>query len=313
MRALVTGGNGFVGRHLCAELRNRSWETFVAGRSAGDGDAVDFELDLADAANVRDAVAAARPDVVFHLAAQAFVPRAREDPLGTFETNVMGTARLVDAMRAFSPGAPMRLVFVSSGEVYGAHPASDLPLREDATTAPSNPYAASKLAGETIVLAATRENAIGAIVTRAFNQIGPGQSPPFVVPSFAARLARIAAGGDPLLPVGNLESQRDFLDVRDVVRAYADLGERGVPGEIYNVCSGVPTAIVDILRKLVTIAHVGVEIREDPALVRAVDVPIVYGDNAKLRAATDWEPTFALARTLRDVYDESARTVGAGA
>ncbi len=313
MRALVTGGNGFVGRHLCAELRSRGAQTFVAGRSAGDDDEVDFELDLADAASVRNAVVAARPDMVYHLAAQAFVPRSTEDPLGTFDTNVMGTARLVDAIRSLHPGAPMRLVFVSSGEVYGAHPAGDLPLREDATTAPSNPYAASKLAGETIVLAATRAKAIDAIVTRAFNQIGPGQSRPFVVPSFAARLARIAAGGDPLLTVGNLEPQRDFLDVRDVVRAYADLGERGVPGEIYNVCSGVPTAIVDILRKLVTIAHVGVEIREDPALVRAVDVPIVYGDNAKLRAATGWEPTFALARTLRDVYDEVARAVGAGA
>ncbi|MBD5606506.1 MAG: GDP-mannose 4,6-dehydratase [Candidatus Eremiobacteraeota bacterium] len=313
MRALVTGGNGFVGRHLCAELRARGCETLVAGRSSDAPGAVDVELDLADDANVRRVVAAARADVVFHLAAQAFVPRSNEDPLGTFDTNVMGTARLVEALRAAHPGAPARLVFVSSGEVYGAHPASDLPLREDAFTAPSNPYAASKLAGEAIVLAATRAKAVAAVVTRAFNQIGPGQSAPFVVPSFAARLARIAAGGDPVLTVGNLEPKRDFLDVRDVVRAYADLGARGVAGEVYNVCSGSPVAIVDILRKLVTIAHVGVEIREDPALVRAVDVPIVYGDNAKLRAATGWTPAYGLAQSLRDVFDEAARNVEARA
>jgi GDP-4-dehydro-6-deoxy-D-mannose reductase len=309
MRALVTGGSGFVGRHLCAELRARGHAVTVAGRAAdGDAAGIDVELDLAFPQSIRDAFEAANPSVVFHLAAQAFVPRATEYPLETYETNVLGTARVIDALRARSASERPRLVFVSSGEVYGARSRAELPLRETATTAPATPYAASKSAGEAVVLASARTYGFSAIVTRAFNQIGPGQNPLFVVPALAGRLARIAAGGDPVLPVGNLESQRDFLDVRDVVRAYADLAEHGADGEIYNVCSGMPTPIVDLLRKLVTIAHVGVEIREDPALVRAVDVPVTYGDNTKLRAATGWEPSYTLMRTLRDVYDDAVKS-----
>jgi len=304
VRALVTGGNGFVGRFLCAELRTRGYDTVAAGRGL-DGQ-VDVELELLDGENVRHAIEAARADVVFHLAAQAFVPRATERPLETYEINVMGTARVVDAIRGLPPAGRPRLIFVSSGEVYGAHAAADLPLRESAEARPATVYAASKLAGESIVLVGARTYGFEALVTRAFNATGPGQSDRFAVPAFAARLARIAAGGDPVLPVGNLTPQRDFLDVRDVVRAYADLAERGEAGEVYNVCSGTPTAIVDILRKLVTIAHVGVEIREDPALVRPVDVPLFYGDNSKLRAATGWEPAFPLIRTLRDLYADAA-------
>jgi GDP-4-dehydro-6-deoxy-D-mannose reductase len=311
MRALVTGGNGFVGRHLCAELRGRGHIAIVAGRSK-DG-AIDLELELGDAESVRGAVDRSRPEVVFHLAAQASNPRATQAPLETYDINVLGTARVIDAIRALPAAVRPRLLHVGSGEVYGAHAATEMPLREDASTRPATPYAASKLAAEAIVLASARTYGISAIVTRAFNQTGPGQSDSFVVPAFAARLARIAAGGDPVLPVGNLEPKRDFLDVRDVVRAYADLAERGQAGETYNVCSGTPVAIVDILRKLVTVAHVGVEIREDAALLRPVDVPVVYGDNTKLRAATGWQPEIPLVRTLRDIYEDAAGRVAAGA
>jgi len=306
----VTGGNGFVGRHLCAELRGRGCEVVSAARSL-DGPGVDVPLELSDAANVRGVVERARPDVVFHLAAQAFVPQATREPLDTYDVNVLGTARLVEALRALPNGARPRLVFVSSGDVYGAHPAADMPLLETALPAPATTYAASKLAGEAIVLASARAYGLSALVTRAFNHIGPGQSERFVVAAFAARLAAIAAGGPPLFPVGNLTPQRDFLDVRDVVRAYADLAERGADGETYNVCSGVATRVQDVLRTLVTFARVGVEIREDPALVRAVDVPLSFGDPAKLKAATGWTPAFTLARSLRDVYEDARARVAA--
>jgi len=301
VRALVTGGNGFVGRHLCAELRARGAAVVVAGR-ASDGDHVDLPFDLGDHDNVRGVVEAARADVVFHLAAQAFVPAATSDPLPTYDTNVLGTARLIEAIRGLPAAVRPRLLYVSSGEVYGAHAANELPLRETAQTRPATPYAASKLAAEAIVYASARTYGLSALVTRAFNHIGPGQSDRFVVAAFAQRLAAIASGGDPLFPVGNLTPERDFLDVRDVVRAYADLAERGEPGEIYNVCSGVPTRIQDILRQLVMAARVGVEIREDAALMRAVDVPVFYGDNTKLIAATGWKPAYTLAHSLRDVY-----------
>lgn len=301
MRVLITGGNGFVGTHLTAELRSRGADVVIAGRPSDDSH-IDMPLDLGDTGNVRAVVEAAGASVIFHLAAQAFVPAATTDPLATYDTNVIGTARVIEAMRGLRGEAPAKLVYVSSGEVYGAHAGTIYPLRETAPAHPATPYAASKLAAETIIAASAKTYGISAVVARPFNHIGPGQSENFVVAAFARRLAGIAAGGAPLLPVGNLTSQRDFLDVRDVARAYADLAERGVPGEIYNVCSGVPVRIQELLRQLVMAARVGVEIREDPALVRAVEVPISYGDNAKLVAATGFRPTFTLAHSLRDIY-----------
>ncbi|GAC1542725.1 MAG: GDP-mannose 4,6-dehydratase [Vulcanimicrobiaceae bacterium] len=273
----------------------------VAGRTT-DGNHVDLPLDLGDLDSVRGVVEAARADAIFHLAAQAFVPAATSDPLPTYDTNVVGTARLIEALRRLPAERRPKLLYTSSGEVYGAHAAAELPLRETAQTRPATPYAASKLAAEAIVSASARTYGIAAVVTRAFNHIGPGQSASFVVAAFARRLAAIAAGGDPLFPVGNLTSERDFLDVRDVVRAYVDLAERGIPGEVYNVCSGVPVKIQEVLRQLVMAARVGVEIREDPALMRAVDVPVFYGDNSKLVAATGWQPAYTLSHSLRDIY-----------
>lgn len=311
MRALVTGGNGFVGRHLIEELRTRGYETIVAGHGpALDEATYDVTIDLRESGKLLPLLESARPHLVFHLAAQAFVPRATEDPLETYDINVMGTARLVDAIRRLPDGTMPRLLFVSSAEVYGPHESSDLPLRETTLTNPATPYAASKIAGEAIVLASARTYGFEAIVTRAFNHIGPGQSERFSVPRFARLLAAIAAGAPPILPVGNLETKRDFLDVRDVVRAYIDLCERGSQGEIYNVCSGVGTRMADVLRQLVMTAHVPVEIREDPALMRPADVSTVYGDNAKLKAATGWEPTYSLARSLRDIYEDARSGIG---
>ncbi len=301
MRALVTGGNGFVGRYLAADLREHGHEVVMAGR-ATDGGEIDVPLEIGDLDNVRGVVEIARADVVFHLAAQAFVPQAIREPLATYDTNVMGTARLLEALRALPANARPRLVYVSSGEVYGGHPAADLPLGEAAPPRPETPYAASKLAAESIVLASARTYGLPVVITRAFNHIGPGQSDRFVVAAFAKRLAAIAAGGDALFPVGNLTPARDFLDVRDVARAYVELAECGADGEIYNVCSGVPTRIQDILRQLVMVARVGVEIREDPELMRPADVAVFYGDNAKLKAATRWQPAHSLARSLRDIY-----------
>ncbi len=148
---------------------------------------------------------------------------------------------------------------------------------------------------------------IDAIVTRAFNHIGPGQSDRFVVPSFAAQLARIATGGDPKLLVGNLSAQRDFLDVRDVVGAYVALAKGGIGGSIYNVCSGTAVSIQYVLRELILLARVPVEVREDPTRMRPADVPIFYGDNTALRTVTGWEPRIPLRKSLREIYD-SART-----
>ena len=298
MRALVTGGNGFVGRHLIAELQSRGYETVVAGSGAlGPGE---HAFELTDLASVRETLERTKPEIVFHLAAHASVAEAARNPLETYAANVTGTANVIEALR--SSDTPARLLFVSSAEVYGARAPEEMPIRESSLPAPATIYAASKLAAEAIVLASARTYGLRALVVRPFNLIGPGQSDRFAIGAFAHRLARVASGGPPLFPVGNLTAQRDFLDVRDGVRAFADVAERGVDGQTYNVCSGTPKPVSELLRQLVFAARIGVEMREDPALMRPVDVPIAYGDNAKLREATGWEPKLPLSRTLQDTY-----------
>jgi GDP-4-dehydro-6-deoxy-D-mannose reductase len=304
VRALVTGGNGFVGTHLCAELRTRGHVVVSTGHVAFGPSEV--PLDLEDLEGIRDVVQRARPQVVYHLAARASVADAVSDPLTTYRVNVMGTANIVETLREFTG---IRFVFASSAEVYGGHPLAEMPLRESAAAAPATIYAASKLAAEAIVLASARTFAMHSVIVRPFNLIGPGQSERFAVGAFSHRLAAIAAGGPALFPVGNLSAQRDFLDVRDAAKALADVGERGADGEIYNVCSGKPTSIAEVLRQLVFAARVGVEIREDPDLMRPVDVPMIYGDYTKLHAATGWSPSIPLGATLRDAYSAAREVI----
>jgi GDP-4-dehydro-6-deoxy-D-mannose reductase len=198
--------------------------------------------------------------------------------------------------------APLRVLLISSAEVYGVQRPERMPLDENAVIRPANAYAASKAAAEAYGLAWHRSYDLDCVIARPFNHIGPGQDPRFVVPSFARQLAEIAAGAPPVMHVGNLEPQRDFLDVRDVVAAYVLLLANGRAGEVYNICSGHPVAIREVLRKLITIAGVAVEVRDDPERVRSSDLPILSGDATKLRAATGWAPQYALATSLRDIY-----------
>lgn len=305
MRALVTGASGFVGRHLVEHLAANGHTVTAAG---GPHDAEEMlPIGLRDIDSLHAALDLARPGAVFHLAAQAFVPRSIEDPAETYATNVAGTANLLQALREHRrrSGTNVRLIFVSSAEVYGAQPSRAMPLTETLAPNPVNPYAASKAAAEAIVLGEVRSLGVDAVITRAFNHIGPGQNERFAVPAFATQLAAIAAGGDPVMLVGNLEAKRDFLDVRDVVAAYAALAQHGKSGEIYNVCSGTAASMRDILSELIRIAHVPVEVREDPARMRPADVPLLYGSNAKIREATDWVPAIPLRATLQDVYQEA--------
>ena len=305
MRVLVTGGSGFVGRRLVAALRERGDEVVSASPSQGDDQHI--PLDLTDAENVRAVVEMTRPELVFHLAAQTFVPASIEDPLTTYRVNVDGTAYLLEALRETKP----RLVFASSAEVYGRRPQEDMPLRETLPTRPSNPYAASKAAGEALVLGWHEAYGIDAVISRAFNHIGAGQDARFAVAAFAQRLARIASGQERVLTVGNVESERDFLDVSDVVAAYIALADRGSAGEVYNVCSGQAVKMREVLRRLVNIAGVAVEIREDPELMRGTEVMRSVGDPSKLKRTTGWSPRIGLAESLREVYEEARAEVPA--
>ena len=305
MRVLVTGGSGFVGRRLVEALRSRGYDVVSAAPAHGSDAHVPFQL--TDADNVRSVVETVRPEVVFHLAAQAFIPESIEHPLETYRVNVEGTANLLEALRAqvAREGSKVRLVFASSAEVYGKRPAEDMPLRETLPPRPVNPYAASKAAGEALIVGWSQAFGFDAVIGRAFNQIGAGQDTRFAVAAFAQRLARIASGQEQILHVGNVESERDFLDVHDVVAAYIALAERGASGEVYNVCSGVAVKMREILRRLVNIAGVPVEIREDPALMRASEVTRSVGDPSKLKRTTGWAPRIGLADSLKEIYEEA--------
>jgi GDP-4-dehydro-6-deoxy-D-mannose reductase len=311
MRVLVTGASGFVGAHLLAALA-AAGHTAIAAGGPHDGGAF-VPLDILDADAVRRVVDAAAADAIVHLAGQAFVPQSLADPVGTLAVNATGTALLLEAARAYRDRtqAALRVLVISSAEVYGIQRPDRMPLDETALTRPANPYAASKLAAEAYATAWARTYALDVLVARPFNHIGPGQDARFAIASFARQLAEIAAGGPALLHVGNLDAQRDFLDVRDVVAAYVLLLANARPGEVYNICSGRPVAIREVLRQLITIARVAVEVRDDPDRMRPSDLPILSGDATKLRTATGWEPAFSLAASLRDIYADARERVAA--
>jgi|SRR5579884_858703 len=302
-RALVTGASGFVGPYLLERLRSSGYDVVAAG-GPQETSSEFLPVDLGDPQSLNAAFDIAEPAVVFHLAAQSFVPRSIEAPQETYEANVTGTANMLEALRAWRDRSKndARFLFVSSAEVYGAQDGGSRPIDESAPLHPANPYAASKAAAEAIVLGEAQTFGIDAVIARAFNHIGPRQSDRFVVPSFAAQLAAIAGGAEPVLYVGNLEAKRDFLDVRDVVGAYAALAEHGKRCEIYNVCSGTATSIRDILAELIRIAHVPVEVRDDPQRMRPSDVPVLYGSNEKIRTEVGWSPGISLRRSLQDIY-----------
>lgn len=299
MKALVTGAGGFVGPHLRAALSDEGWES------------VAYDADVRDAGALREALSVEEPDVVFHLAALSSVPESLRAPDETYEVNAIATARLARVVREHggSAGKPVRLLFTSSSEVYGARDFSEMPLRETLAPQPCNPYAASKAAAEALLLGEMRALGGDVVIARAFNHIGPGQSERFAVAHFAHALARIAAGGPNVLYVGDLDAQRDVLDVRDVARAYVALARRGERGEAYNVCRGSAVAIRDLLGQLVAIARVPVEVRTDPQRLRPAEIPISFGSSAKLVERTGWQPRIALAQSLRDIYDAAQKSV----
>jgi GDP-4-dehydro-6-deoxy-D-mannose reductase len=289
MRAFITGAGGFVGRHLCARLLEIGDEVI----------AVDAEVDVTDPDAVAVAVASARPEAIYHLAAQTHVGESWAYPGEALRVNVLGTAAVLAAARAL-PEPPVVLV-VSSAEVYGAVDPDDLPIDESAPLRPVSPYAASKAAAEQLAAQAHYGYGQPVIVVRPFNHVGPGQSPGFVVSALAQRIVEAQRRGARTVAVGTLTARRDYTDVRDVVRAYRSLVTDGTRGEVYNVCSGHDVAVSQMAERLAELAGAEVDFVPDPALIRPVEVPVLRGDGRRLAADTGWKPEISLDTTLADV------------
>jgi GDP-4-dehydro-6-deoxy-D-mannose reductase len=300
LRFLITGSTGFVGRHLTALLQSEGHE--VAGLGLGSG--ADYAVDVRDREAVVAAASDCRPDGVFHLAAIAFVPAANADPVAADAVNHAGTANVLDAAAA----AGARVLVVSTGAVYGTLDPSRLPADEATELRPQDAYAASKAAAEHACIERAGRQEI--IRVRPFNHAGPGQAPQYVCSDFASQIAECEAGRRAArIEVGDLSAERDFTDVRDVVRAYLLAWERGLAGEVYNVCSGRAIAISWILDTLVSMARIDVVVEVRAERLRASDVSRAYGSFAKLEAATGWRPRIPLERTLTDVLDDWRRRV----
>jgi len=300
VRALVTGAGGFVGVHLVRHLEESGDEVVQLERTV-DG------IDVIDTPEITEAVMAAKPTVVYHLAGSADVGGSWDTPQETFLANALGTLNMLEASRQV--GAE-RVLAVSSADVYGRVTEDELPLDEGQPLRPVSPYAASKVAADALAQQAWLGHRQPVVRVRAFNHLGPGQTDRFVAPSLAARIARNERDGGDEVPIGNTAPRRDVTDVRDVVRAYRLLIEHGEPGEVYNVCSGRAVAVQEIADLLLGMADRPMRLVTDPALQRPVDIPVLVGDNTRLASATGWSPTIPLERTLADVLADWRSRLG---
>jgi GDP-4-dehydro-6-deoxy-D-mannose reductase len=314
-RILLTGADGFVGRYLLRALRTAFPSAFLIA-CAREPVMVEADqtlpLDLLSTASIADCLAEARADAIVHLAAATVVPESFADPGLTWRINVDGTLALAQMVMRTTPET--LLLYISSAETYGLTFQRGVPLDEDAPFAPANPYAASKAAAD-LALGEMALRGLRVIRMRTANHTGPGQSDALVVPAFAHQLARIEAGQqEPVLKVGALDRWRDFLDVRDVCAAYAAALSHGndlAPGIAFNIASGTPRRIGDLLDALIARIGLTVEIQTDAARLRSTDVVKAIGNPGRAKAMLGWEPKIPWDETLDSVLDDWRKRVRA--
>ncbi|MDA8123421.1 MAG: GDP-mannose 4,6-dehydratase [Deltaproteobacteria bacterium] len=302
MRTLITGADGFSASHLLPLLRAEGKEAiFGASLAPSPGDRwLDrtFVGDILEKDFLRETIREARPDRVYHLAAIVPVTLVRNDFPRALRVNVEGTQRLLDALSEEAPEA--KVLIVGSSDEYGARPREEMPLRELDTFSPANGYGVTKVAQELLARLYQRERGMPVVFARTFNFTGPGQPADYVCSSFARQVERCRQAGGGTIRVGNIDVERDFLDIRDVVGAYRALMEKGTPGQVYNVCSGEVVSLRRILEILRNIAGVGIAVERDEARVRKVDIPYLVGDNSRLRGL-GWKRKFPIGETLADL------------
>ena len=309
MRIFITGATGFAGSHLVEQLLPAGHDIIALYHPASSKQQLPNNKqisrvagDLLDVESLQTAIKTAQPDAIYHLAGQAYPGRSWQIPGQTLMVNAAGTANLLHAATAY--GQP-RVVIVTSADIYGHIQPANCPVTETTIARPRHPYGVSKLAAGQLATLFWERFGLPVIEARPFNHIGPRQALGFVVPDFASQIAAIKQGTRPAtIAVGNLAAERDFTDVRDVVRAYILLAENGRPGKPYLICSGKPVSIQSILDELIDLSGLDIAIRPDPQRMRPADIPLFYGSHARLLADTGWEPSVSLTQSLRDVYQE---------
>lgn len=311
-KILITGASGFAGSHLIDYLINNNthyiFGTYYSDKSIENLEKVKdkinlFKVDLTDESKTQDLIEKIKPDEVYHLAAFASAAGSFSSPAKTVLNNISSQINLLESLKRNNLTST-KVLIISSAEVYGDVDPKDLPIDEDTKFNPTNPYAVSKLTQDFLGRQYFLADNLKIIVARPFNHIGPRQSLDFVVSSFAKKIIEIEKGKkEPVFPVGNLEAKRDFTDVRDIIRAYFLLMEKGKIGEAYNIGSGVSYKISDILDKMLSLSNIKVSIESDKALFRPIDNPDLVCDYHKLKNLTGWEPKIKIDDTLKDTLD----------
>lgn len=297
MRVLITGANGFVGKHLKYELESNGYEIIEMDINAND--VKTKKIDILDYSTVFDLINTEKPDAIFHLAGQSSVSESWSIPTKTFRLNVEGTINIIESVITINP--QIKVLIIGSSDQYGVVQNCQTCINEETVLNPLTPYAVSKCAQEQIALVYQKAHSLNLYFTRSFNHIGVGQKKGFVVPDLASGIADIEAGKLDKLLVGNLQSKRDFSDVRDIARAYRLIVEEGKPGEIYNVGGGVFHSIDSILNKLLEMSSSDIKVQQDSKKMRKIDKLLGRCDYTKLKTDTGWMPQYNIEDTLKEV------------
>lgn len=309
-KVLITGITGFAGSYLSEHLlKENKFEvsgTYLNDTSLANLENKDsiklYKVNLIDADATAKLIQYEKPDYLFHLAALPSAKKSYSDPSGTFINNVLSEINLLEAVRS-NHFSETKILIVSSAEVYGLVTAEDLPINEEVPFRPTSPYSVSKLAQDFLGLQYFLSHKLKIIRVRPFNHVGPRQSPHFVVSAFAKRIAEIEKGDENIMQVGNLESKRDFTDVRDMVRAYLMAIEMGESGEVYNIGSGKSHKISEILEIMKKMSKTDIKVMQDPNLIRPLDDPELLCDPTKFENLTGWKPEIPIEKTLEDTLE----------
>ncbi|GBU26658.1 GDP-mannose 4,6 dehydratase [Treponema sp. R8-4-B8] len=305
MKALIIGAAGFVGRHLIIHLKSLGWEVSATRLPQEEikEDVPNYELDILNQASISSLLDKIRPDYLFHLAAQSSVALSWEKPALTADINIKGAVNLLEALRVMQN--PPRVLLIGSGEEYGYILPEELPIKENTLMRPGNIYACTKVAQDLLGHVYAHAYKLEIIMVRAFNHTGPGQIDTFATANFCKQIAEIEAGlHPPIIYVGNLSSMRDFTDVRDIVKAYALLIQKGRAGEAYNVGSGKAIAMQEVLEIALSLAKTQITVKQNPALMRVSDTPVIQADISRLTHVTSWKPDIPLRDTITDMLDD---------